>query len=171
MQPTRQCPKSMLATPISHYICCLFQSDVILKTLKVLVTYEIIKLSSWSTVVVKKSTCTCWNGSFTLTETDSDSDSDSKPSGYILLHRTFHIAVTQTRIPTPYFCIGQESESVLESVSDNVNEPKIHFEYFIQIDIELRFIALNLEQTHTRYHTFIKQKRTKSLARCLCSVL
>ena len=36
-----------------------------------------------------------------------------------------HIAQTQTRIPTPYFCIGQESESesVPESVSGNVNEP------------------------------------------------
>ena len=35
------------------------------------------------------------------------------------------IAQTWTRIPTPYFCTGQESESesVPESVSDNVNEP------------------------------------------------
>ena len=41
------------------------------------------------------------NGSFTLTETDSDPDSDSKPSGYIVLHRTFHIAVTQTPILLP----------------------------------------------------------------------
>ena len=30
---------------------------------------------------------------------------------------------TQTRIPTPYFCTGQESES--ESVSNNVNEPLV----------------------------------------------
>ena len=60
-------------------------------------------------------------GSFTLTETDSgtDSDSDSKPGGYIVLCRTFHIAQTWTLIPTPYFCTGQESESV----SGNVNEP------------------------------------------------
>ena len=52
-------------------------------------------------------------------------DSDSKPDCYIALCRIFHIAQTQTRIPTPYFCIGQESESesLLESVSDNVNEP------------------------------------------------
>ena len=66
-------------------------------------------------------------GSFTLTETDwgMDSDSDSKPDGYIVLCRTFHIAQTWTSIPTPYFCIGQESESesVLESISDNINEP------------------------------------------------
>ena len=40
-----------------------------------------------------------------------------------------HTAQTQTRIPTPYFCTGQdsksvsESESVPESVSGNVNEP------------------------------------------------
>ena len=36
-----------------------------------------------------------------------------------------HIAQTQTRIPSPYFCTGQEfeSESVSESVSGNVNEP------------------------------------------------
>ena len=63
------------------------------------------------------------NGSFTMTETDSDSD--SKPDAYIALHRTFHIAQTRTPIPTPYFFTGQgsESESVPESVSDNVNEP------------------------------------------------
>ena len=35
-----------------------------------------------------------------------------------------HIAQTWTRIPTPYFCLGQESESesMSESVSGNVNE-------------------------------------------------
>ena len=54
-------------------------------------------------------------GSFTLTETDSstESDSDSKPNGYIVLCRTLHIAKTLTQIPTPYFCIGQESKSSL----------------------------------------------------------
>ena len=37
-----------------------------------------------------------------------------------------HFAQTGTRIPTPYFCIGQvsESESVPESVSGNV---RAHF--------------------------------------------
>ena len=36
-----------------------------------------------------------------------------------------YIEQTRTRIPTPYFCKGQESEfeSVPESVSGNVNEP------------------------------------------------
>ena len=36
-----------------------------------------------------------------------------------------HVRIAQTHIPTPYFCIGQESdsESVPESVSSNVNEP------------------------------------------------
>ena len=36
-----------------------------------------------------------------------------------------HTTETQTRIPTPYFCTGQESESesVPESISGNVNEP------------------------------------------------
>ena len=67
------------------------------------------------------------NGSYTLTETHSgtDSDSDSKLDGYIELCRTFHIAQTLTWIPTPCFCVGLESgsESVPESVSDNVNEP------------------------------------------------
>ena len=44
------------------------------------------------------------NGSFALTGTDSDTDSDSDSKAY--------------------FCLGQESESesVPESVSDNVNE-------------------------------------------------
>ena len=66
-------------------------------------------------------------GIFTLMETDWDtnSDLDSKPDGYIVLCRKFHIAQTRTRIPTLYFCTGQESESdsVPESVSGNVNEP------------------------------------------------
>ena len=36
-----------------------------------------------------------------------------------------HIVETQIRIPVPYFCTGQESqsESVPDSVSGNVNEP------------------------------------------------
>ena len=35
-----------------------------------------------------------------------------------------HITQTQTRIPTSYFCVGQESESesVPESISGNVFE-------------------------------------------------
>ena len=35
-----------------------------------------------------------------------------------------HIAKTQTQIPTPYFCTGQESESVSvsESISGDVYE-------------------------------------------------
>ena len=54
-------------------------------------------------------------GLFTFTEKDSDTDSGNCTC------RTFHIAQARTPIPTPYFCIGQESES--ECVSGNVNEP------------------------------------------------
>ena len=66
--------------------------------------------------------CHC-NGSFTLMEKDSgiDSDSHSKPDGYVILCTTFHTAQTWTRIPTPCFSVGQESEC--GSVSRNVNEP------------------------------------------------
>ena len=44
-------------------------------------------------------------GSFTLIETESgtDSDLDSKPKGYIVLCRTFHIVQTWTQIPALYF--------------------------------------------------------------------
>ena len=63
------------------------------------------------------------NDSFPLPETGSgtDLDSDSKPNGYIACAKHVHIAQTQTRIPTPYFCTGQESESVSlsECVSSN----------------------------------------------------
>ena len=54
-----------------------------------------------------------------------DSDLDSKPNGYIVLCRTFHIGQTQTQIPTRYFCIGLElkSLSVPDSISDNVTDP------------------------------------------------
>ena len=53
---------------------------------------------------------------------DTDSDSESKANGYIVVCRTFHIAQTWTQIPSPYFCVGQESESesVPESISGNV---------------------------------------------------
>ena len=68
-----------------------------------------------------------FNGLFTLPDADMDTDlvSDSKLNGYIVLCRTFHISCTRTQIPTPNFCVGQESyfESVPESVSGNVNEP------------------------------------------------
>ena len=41
------------------------------------------------------------------------------------LYYAEHVHITQTRIPTPYFCMGQESESefVPESISGIVNEP------------------------------------------------
>ena len=67
------------------------------------------------------------NGLLSLAEMDSEthSETNSKPNGYIVLCRTFHIAPSLTLIPTPYFCIGQESES--ESVpiceSGNVFKP------------------------------------------------
>ena len=65
--------------------------------------------------------CVIPNGSFTLPDwdMDDDSDTDSKPNGYIVLYRTFHKAWTWTRIPAPYFCIGQESES--KSVPDSIS--------------------------------------------------
>ena len=46
-----------------------------------------------------------------------------KPNGYIAEH--VQMAQTKTWIPTPYFCIGQESVavSISESVCGNVNEP------------------------------------------------
>ena len=47
------------------------------------------------------------------------------PKPMVTLHYAEHVHITQTqtRIPTPYFCTGQESES--ESVSNNVNEPLV----------------------------------------------
>ena len=41
------------------------------------------------------------------------------------LYYVEHVHITQTQIPTHYFCIGQESEyeSVPESITGNVNEP------------------------------------------------
>ena len=68
----------------------------------------------------------------TVIDTDTDTDTDKvslQPicicvgvgqCEHTILCRTFHIA----QIPTPYFCIGQESES--ESVSGNVNEPLLY---------------------------------------------
>ena len=49
------------------------------------------------------------------------------PNPLATLHCAEHvnIAQTQTQIPSPYFCLGQESESVSvsKSVSGSVNEP------------------------------------------------
>ena len=71
------------------------------------------------------SVCDSWAlwqcyGLFTL---ETDLETNSKPDGYIVICRTFHIAQTQSRIPTPYFCIGQESESVPVSESGSVFKP------------------------------------------------
>ena len=56
-------------------------------------------------------------GSFTLPKTNSGTDRIQIPNLMATLYHaeTVHIAWTQTRIPTPYFFLGQESES--ESVS------------------------------------------------------
>ena len=59
------------------------------------------------------------NGVITLP--DLDSDSDSKPSGYIALCRSFHIAHIRFRFQSKLPTTGMGSES--ESVSHNVNEP------------------------------------------------
>ena len=72
------------------------------------------------------SVCDSWAllqcyGFFTLVKTYSETY--SKPNGYIVLCKTFHITKTRTRIPTPYFCIGQESESVPVSKSGDVFKP------------------------------------------------
>ena len=66
---------------------------------------------------------TSLNGLRTLPDTDSgtDSDSDSKPDGYIVLCKTCSHAQTRTRIPTPYYCVEQESESIPKS--GNVFKP------------------------------------------------
>ena len=53
-----------------------------------------------------------------------DSDSDSKPDGYIALCRKYiHMVQTRTRIPTPHFLMGQESEFESVSESGNVTKP------------------------------------------------
>ena len=59
--------------------------------------------------------------SFVETDSETDLETDSKPRGYIVLCRTFHIAQTRTQIPTLYFCIGQESESESVPVSESGN--------------------------------------------------
>ena len=68
--------------------------------------------------------------------------------------RTFHIAQTQTRIPTLYFTVGQESESesVSESVSGNVNEP-LRFTF-----IKSTLLSCNLE-FYDHFHAIIKTNR------------
>ena len=67
------------------------------------------------------------NDSFSLTETNSgaDSDSDSKPNGYIVLCRICSHCTDLDLGPYSLFLQRQdfESESVPESISDNVNEP------------------------------------------------
>ena len=65
--------------------------------------------------------------------------------------RTFHIAQTQTRIPTLYFTVGQESESesVSESVSGNVN--CFTFIKSTQLSCNLEF--------YDHFHTIIKTNR------------
>ena len=64
-----------------------------------------------------------YNGSFTSPETDRLPDWKLIPNLKTTLYYAEHVHIvqTRTRIPTPYFCTGQESET--ESISGNVNEP------------------------------------------------
>ena len=64
---------------------------------------------------------TLYYGSFTLVEMDSGIIWIPNPMATLYHAKHVHIAQTPTRIPTPYFCTGHESE--FESVSSNVNEP------------------------------------------------
>ena len=89
------------------------------------------------------------DGSLTETDSDINSGSVSKPDGYIVLCRTFHIARTWTRIPTLYFCVGQESKS--KSISSNVNEPwsdRITEVRLYQVDMD----AAAQERSHCNWH-------------------
>ena len=67
------------------------------------------------------------NGFLTLMDwdLDTDTDLDSSPVATLYYTEDVHIAWTRTQIPTPYFCIVQESESesVPVSESDNVIKP------------------------------------------------
>ena len=42
-----------------------------------------------------------WFTVFTLPDLDSDSNSDSKPNGYFVICKTFHIAWSRIQIPIP----------------------------------------------------------------------
>ena len=64
-----------------------------------------------------------FNGLLILAEIDSMTDPEVYPkyNGYIVLCITFHIAQTQTWIPTPYLYIRQELESDPMPVSESGN--------------------------------------------------
>ena len=66
-------------------------------------------------------------------ETDSGKDSalDSKPMATLYYAEHVHIAQTLIRIPIPYFCVGQESESesISESISRNINESLLYLPF------------------------------------------
>ena len=72
-------------------------------------------------------TLTIMDGSFTLMKTDSGKTGIQNPNPMATLYcaEHVHIAQTRNRIPTPYSCVGHESESefIPESVSGSVNEP------------------------------------------------
>ena len=55
-----------------------------------------------------------------------------------------HIALTRTRIPTPYFCFGQESASasVPNSVSGNVNELLSRVDFFVVEVVATVFVVV-----------------------------
>ena len=64
----------------------------------------------------------CMNGlNGFITLLDSDLHLDSKPNGYIILGRTCSHCTYSDLDPTPYFYIGQESESKPDSVSESGN--------------------------------------------------
>ena len=80
---------------------------------------------------------------------------------YIALYRTFHTTQTGTWIPTPYFCTGQESESIPVSECSNMFKPLLfHFTGFKEIRYiwlpRTSFYSTNCICSGIFYHTMIR---------------
>ena len=80
-----------------------------------------------------------------------------------------HISQTQTQIPTPYFCVGQEYDYMLvsESVSDNVNEPLYAIKNIMDYELPQSGRFLRDSEDATRFST----KRCTQCIYCCCSIL
>ena len=65
-----------------------------------------IKATAAAAKIQRKKNQFCFHSSGLFTLAEMESEIDSKPNGYIVVCRTFHIAQTQTRIPSSYFYIG-----------------------------------------------------------------
>ena len=118
-----QCDASILQTLNGNHFYQLTSNFIYFKIHKIQIMKNIFIKLALMPLLCAITLWKCWLWLICIGRDDSDTDSetDSKSNGYIVLCRTFRIAQIWT---TPYFCIGQESQSESAPISQSGNVVK-----------------------------------------------